>query len=237
MTADRVLPTTRRRALLALAPLTALSLTACSGGGDAEFEEDGGAGNGAADADGGSGSDAGGQEPSAASDGGGEEQAADGDVTASSVDPAEAIATLDYALPTDEIEGTMTVGLHHLRRRGETLELLLTFTPEFSGSEAYTLWQLHGENHAMVGPALFDRENLTRYDILTTNGGWSAAERWSSEQAEHELASGASQSYWATFAAPVDDVDVLDVGLPVGATFEEVPIEQGEDASADGAEG
>lgn len=224
MTADRILPTTRRRALLALASLTALSLTACSGGGDAEFEEDGGAGNGAADGD--AGKDAADQEPSTASDGGGAEQAADDQPSASSVDPAEAIATLDYALPSDEIEGTMTVGLHHLRRRGETLELLLTFTPQFSGPEAHTLWDLHGGNHAMVGPALFDRENLTRYDILTTNGGWSAAERWSSEQAEHELTSGTSQPYWATFAAPVDDIDVLDVSLPAGATFEDVQIEE-----------
>lgn len=237
MTAHRTPPTTRRGALLTLASLGALSLAACSSGGDAEFEEDGGAGNGAAEADSGSGSDAAGQEPSASSDGGGEEQASDGAAAASPVDPADAIATLDYTLPTDEIEGTMTVGLHHLRRRGETLELLLTFTPEFSGPEAYTLWHLHGENHAMVGPALFDRANLTRYDILTTNGGWSAAERWSSEQAEHDLASGTTQPYWATFAAPVDDVDALDVGLPVGATFEDVTIEHGEGAAADGAEG
>lgn len=233
MTAHRTRTTTRRGALLALASLGAFSVAACSTGGDAEFEESGRAG----DSD--TGGDSDDQEQPSASDGGGAEDSAGGAddaQAASSVDPSDAIDTLSYRLPTDEIEGTMTVGLHHLRHRGETMELLLTFTPEFRGSETYTLWQLHGENHAMVAPALFDRANLTRYDILTTNGGWSAAERWSSEQAEHDLASGTSQPYWATFAAPVDDVETLDVGLPVGATFEDVPIEQGGDTTV-GAKG
>ena len=44
MTAHRTRPTTRRRALLALASLGTFSLAACSTGGDAEFEESGGNG-------------------------------------------------------------------------------------------------------------------------------------------------------------------------------------------------
>lgn len=223
MTADRILPTTRRRALLALASLTALSLTACSGGGDAEFEEDGGAGNGAADGD--AGKDAADQEPSTASDGGVAEQASGDQPSTSSVDPAEAIATLEYPLPSDEIEGTMTVGLHHLRRRGEALELLLTYTPEFSDPGAHSLWDLHDGDFTVTAPALVDRANLTRYDILHANWGWDTEAVWSSKQAAIDLASGQTQAYWANFAAPIDDIEVIDVLMGAGPAFEDVTIE------------
>ena len=193
MTAHRTRPTTRRGALLALASLGAFSLAACSTGGDAEFEESGGNGAG----DGGTDSSADAQEQPAASDGGGEEDSAagaDDAQAASSVDPADAIATLEYPIASDEAEGTMTVGLHHLRRRGETLELLLTFTPEFTEPGAFTLWDLHGDDHSVVAPALVDRANLTRYDILTTDGSYDGPTMWNSKQAAVELASGDTQA-------------------------------------------
>lgn len=225
MTAHRIRPTTRRGALLALASLGAFSLAACSTGGDAEFEESGrnGAGDGGSD----SGSD--GKEQPAASDGGGGEEdsagGADDAQAASSVDPADAIDTLSYPLPAGDIEGTMTVGLHHLRRRGETLELLLTYTPEFTEPGPFTLWDLHGGDHSVVPPALVDRANLTRYDILSTNGSWDTEGVWNSKQAEIELASGDTQAYWANFAAPIDDITAIDVVMAAGPSFEDVQIE------------
>ena len=224
MTAHRTRPTTRRGALLALASLGAFSLAACSTGGDAEFEESGG--NGAGDGGSDSGSD--GKEQPAASDGGGEEGSAGGAddaQAASSVDPADAIDTLEYPIASDEVEGTMTVGLHHLRRRGETLELLLTYTPEFTEPGAFTLWNLHGDNHSVVAPALVDRANLTRYDILTTDGSYDGPTMWNSKQAAVELASGDTQAYWANFAAPIDDISAIDVLMGAGPSFEDVQIE------------
>ncbi|MGP5056094.1 hypothetical protein ACTXJ3_13540 [Brachybacterium paraconglomeratum] len=224
MTAHRIRPTTRRGALLALASLGAFSLAACSTGGDAEFEESGG--NGAGDGGSDSGSD--GKEQPAASDGGGEENSAGGaddSQAASSVDPADAIATLEYPIASDEVEGTMTVGLHHLRRRGKTLELLLTFTPEFTEPGAFTLWNLHGDNHAVVAPALVDRANLTRYDILNTSQNYDSPAMWNSKQAAVELSSGDTQAYWANFAAPIDDITAIDVVMGAGPSFEDVQIE------------
>lgn len=224
MTAHRIRPTTRRGALLALASLGAFSLAACSTGGDAEFEESGG--NGAGDGGSDSGSD--GKEQPAASDGGGEEDSAGGadDAQAAfSVDPAVAIDTLEYPIASDEVEGTMTVGLHHLRRRGKTLELLLTFTPEFTEPGAFTLWDLHGGDHSVVAPALVDRANLTRYDILSTNGAYDGPTMWNSKQAAVELSSGDTQAYWANFAAPIDDITAIDVVMGAGPSFEDVQIE------------
>ncbi|WP_062948177.1 hypothetical protein [Brachybacterium sp. sponge] len=224
MTAHRIRLTTRRGALLALASLGALSLAACTTGGDAEFEESGGNEAG----DGGSDSDSGDQEQPAASDGGGEEGSAGGAddaQAASSVDPADAIATLEYPIASDEAEGTMTVGLHHLRRRGETLELLLTFTPEFTEPGAFTLFDLHGDNHSVVAPALVDRANLTRYDILNTSKSYDSPAMWNSTQNVIELSSGDTQAYWANFAAPIDDITAIDVVMGAGPSFEDVQIE------------
>lgn len=221
MTSRSALRPSRRQAALALASLTALSLTACGGaGGEAEFEEPAGGATA-------------GSEPSSpvASDGGGQDEPAqateEAPDAAPAIDPADAVDTLSYPLPSTDIEGTMTVGLHHLRVRGETMELLLTFTPEFETTGEFTLWELHGENHSNVGPVLFDRVNLKRYDILATTGAWDTEGVWNSKQAEFKLASGDTQAYWANFAAPVDDIDVMDVALPAGAEFADVPIEQG----------
>ena len=220
MTRIREAQPTRRQAALTLSALAALSLTAC-GAADAEFEDDSPeAGPEDTAPDQPNASDGGGQEPDDKDE---EDQAAAGGGV---IDPSDAVATIDYTLPTDEIDGTMTVGLHHLRRRGQTMELLLTFTPEFSGSGAYSLWDLHGRDHASVAPALFDRENLKRYDILRSGGDWDGENVWNSKQAKHKLASGDTQAYWATYAAPEDDIDTINIAIPGAPEFEDVAIEQ-----------
>lgn len=227
MTHLRDVRPTRRQAALALTTLAALSLGACGVAEEAEFEDD--PTEPALE-------DSGAPEP-AASDGGGESpQAVADDAPAGEViDPDDAVDTISYTLPTDEIDGTMTVGLHHLRRRGETMELLLTYTPEFREAGAYSLWELHGSNHSNVPPTLFDRENLKRYDILRAGGTWDSAQIWNSTQAEHKLATGDTQAYWANFAAPEDDIDTINIAIPGAPEFEDIPIEQG--SSADGGNG
>ncbi|MGO3209343.1 hypothetical protein ACT3SQ_16085 [Brachybacterium sp. AOP42-C2-15] len=215
---------TRRQAALALTALAALTLSACGAAEEAEFEDGTtepapeGSASPAPDT-----SDDGGEDPQPEA-----ENAPAGEV----VDPGDAVSTISYTLPTDEIDGTMTVGLHHLRQRGKTMELLLTFTPEFSGSGAFSLWELQGEDHSNVGPALFDRTNLKRYDILRNGGAWDGKTVWNSKQAVHKLASGDTQAYWANFATPEDDIETINVAIPGAPEFEDVPIEQ--DTSADG---
>lgn len=223
-----------------------LTLTACSGEADpAEFTDNPTGAAQDAGNDGGSGTEAG----SGASDGSSDPASAGGETAgegtgeggdapgaqSSTVDPADAMETITYDIPNAEIDGTMTVGLHHLERRGQTMELLLTFTPEFTGHEAYSLWDLHAKNHALVPPALFDRENLKRYDILRYTGGYDNGAHWSSTQAEIDLASGDTQSYWATFAAPEDEIDTINVAVPAGPEFQDVKIESTDGAGADAA--
>ena len=223
MTQLRDVTLTRRRAALALTALAALPLAACGVTEQADFED--GPDSPAP------------EEPEeseaaqpAASDGGGDESQTGTDGASGGapevIDPADAVDTISYTLPTDEIDGTMTVGLHHLIQRGQTVELLLTYTPEFRESGTFSLWELHGDNHSNVPPALFDRENLKRYDILRDGGTWDSAEIWNSKQAEHKLASGDTQAYWATFAAPEDDIDTINIAIPGAPEFEDVPIEQ-----------
>lgn len=227
MTHRSTIRPTRRQAALGLTALGALWLSACTGGDsgsdDAAADPADGAGTDGAGADGGSGDESDGDDDQG--------QASTAEVgTSTAVDPADALATLSYPIPTTDIEGTMTVGLHHLRVRGETMELLLTFTPEFTGNETHNLYQLHENNGNNLWPILFDRENLTQYDVLE-----SGATRWFTEDQAFELASGDTQPFWANFAVPVDDIDVIDVGISTGPYFEDVPIDRSSAEASGGA--
>lgn len=237
--------TTRRplaRTLTGLSGLTLaalLTLTACSGEADsAEFTDSAqGASQDTSGTDAAAQSPSGGStvEPSATGDGAGGESGA-GERSASVV-PADAAETITYDIPSEGIDGTVTVGLHHLERRGQTLELLLTYTPEFSGNETQTLFDLHAGDHSLVAPALFDRENLKRYDILRVGGAWDTGAHWATSQGKVELASGETQPYWATFAAPEDEIDTLNVAVPAGPEFQDVTIETASGTDSEGGTG
>ena len=99
------------------------------------------------------------------------------------------------------------------------------FSPQLNRDMVEVLWDLHGDDHSVVAPALVDRANLTRYDILTTNGSYDGPTMWNSKQAAVELASGDTQAYWANFAAPIDDISAIDVVMGAGPSFEDVQIE------------
>lgn len=224
-----------------VAALAALALTACAPDEDpAEFEDaeaasqteeqtedqsDGEAdtepGEGEAEAEG-SQADSGAEPDAESTEDPNDETTADND---GPVNPDDAVETITYALPSGRIDGTMTVGLHHLRTNGETMELLLTYTPEFDEHEQYSLWELHGKDHAQVPPSLYDRENLKRYSLLRVGGGWNVQNVWATDQATVSLASGDTQAYWANFPAPEDDIDTLNVGIPNAPEFEDVEIE------------
>lgn len=146
-----------------------------------------------------------------------------------SADDAE--ETVTYNIPTGDIDGTITVGFHSLKERGDTMELTLTYTPEFEGGDAYSLYHLHSNDHAMVAPALFDRENLKRYDILRVGPTWDSENVWNSRQAVTNLNSGDTQVYQATFAAPQDDIDTINVSASGAPEFEDVQIERDGDSA------
>lgn len=220
---------TRRQAALSFTALAALALTAC-GSGEAEFNDPqdtpAEAGPEESAPEGGDASDSGGQDSPPQTD----DQAPR---SREQVDPDDAVATVTYTLPTDEIDGTMTLGLHHLRVRGDTVELLLTYTPEFDSNEAHTLLDLHGRSHQSVAPALFDRDHLKRYEILRKGKGWHGNSSWNSAHDQHELASGDTQAYWANFAAPQDDIETINVAVPGAPEFEDVPLERDSGTSSE----
>ncbi len=156
-----------------------------------------------------------------------EEQAAEGTAVQTSegpIDPNDALHTVEYSLPSTNIDGTMTLGLHRLQVRDNTLELLLTFTPEFDQHDTHTLYGLHGNNGALAKPALFDRENLKQYSSLRSDRGVA----WETDVVGPRVASGESIAFWATFAVPEDDIDTINVGIPAAPEFEDVEIDWGE---------
>lgn len=148
------------------------------------------------------------------------------------IDPDDAIHTVEYNIPSSNIEGTMTLGLHYLQVRDNTLELLLTFTPEFDQHDTHTLYALHGNNGALARPALFDRENLKQYSPLRSDRGVA----WETDVVGPHVASGETLVFWANFAVPEDDIDTINVGTPAAPEFEDVEIDWGEAEPAE-AEG
>lgn len=226
-----------RHAAISITALAALTLTACSGepepagftepAGQASGQASGSASGQTNSAEDGSTASPEGQEGAGAADGAG----------AGTVDPADAVETLAYDIPAGDIDGTVTVGLHHLRRNGETMELLITYTPEFQGNEVHTLKELHGQHDGLIAPSLFDRENLKKYSVLRTGAGNWSQKAWATPHDRVQLASGETQAYWANFAAPEDKVETLNVGMPAGGEFEAVTIEEGSQGSGDGEGG
>lgn len=148
------------------------------------------------------------------------------------VDPEDAVETVTYPIVHDDIEGEMTVGFHHLRVEGETMELLLTYTPEFDEHGAYNLWHLHNRSHYSVEPVLYDRENLKRYNVLRSGGNFDIG-HWATNQADVDVASGETQAYWANFAAPEDDISTINLGMPLGPEFKDIEIEWGDSQPSD----
>lgn len=237
-------PSNERNAILkasvGLALVGVLALSACARDDPAEFDE--GDSQAASDTETTDTDSADAESQGADSEGADSEDANDDQDSGSSpetspgVNPDDALETVTYPIPSDSIDGELTVGFHHLRVEGQTMELLLTYTPEFTGNDAHSLWQLHGNNHASVAPHLYDRENLKRYSILESGAGYGEG-HWATPQADVSIASGETQAYWATFAAPEDDITTINVGLPVGPEFKDVDIDSGDANSGDAETG
>lgn len=264
MTHESTLTTTTRRRLLGrtvpgVVAFAALALTACATDDDAAEFEDAEAVSQSEDETEDQPGDNTDTEPSegeteserSEADSGAEPNAADGAADNSSdavaqtsegpIDPADAVQTVEYNIPASDIDGSITLGLHHLQVKGNTMELLLTFTPEFSSGGANTLYHLHGNNGELASPALFDRENLTRYSALRASGSRS----WATEVVGPRVNSGETIVYWANYAVPEAEIDTISVGIPAAPEFADVEIDWGdgepsnldEDDGADSGEG
>lgn len=145
------------------------------------------------------------------------------------VDPEDAIATVEYSIVASDIDGTMTLGLHYLQVKDNTMELMLTFTPEFDQDTRENLYGFHGNNGGLARPMLVDRENLKQYSPLMGPSN----ESWSTDVVGPRVSSGETIVYWANFAVPEDEIDSINVGIPAAPEFEDVEIDWADSEPAD----
>ena len=183
------------------------------------------------DADGENEDDAADEDEGGEDDADGEEDNADGatgavDTPEGPINPDDAVDTVSFSIPREDIEGTITVGVHELRVNDNTMQLLLSYTPEFGEHETYTMHHLMGDTSAH--PSLTDRENLKRYSVLRPR---QSASPWATIMggAGLSLADGETMLYWGNYPVPEDDIETVNVSVFNAAPeLEDVEIEWGD---------
>ena len=159
------------------------------------------------------------QQQSAASE---EAVESDSDAGAVQFDPEDVIVEQTYAL-TENPDDAVTVGIQSLVVDGPAMTLTMVVTPDFSSvsdDEAVSLFDINEET--LFRPTLLDRTNLKEYSVIT-NGGVA----WASDNVETRTRNGTPMRVFATFAAPEDDIDAIEVSFrSVWTPFTDVPIQQ-----------
>src|SRR5690606_6015678 len=116
-------------------------------------------------------------------------------------DPGDAVAAHTYDLVSPE-GASATVAVHPLRVDGQVMVLQLSFTPDFSGDERLTVFDMNQDR--TFAPVLNDRENLKQYSVVTDDMGTILAT--DATGLGPSVRSGETLTYWAYFAAPEDDI-------------------------------
>ena len=133
----------------------------------------------------------------------------------------EVVVEQTVALP-ESPDDEVTLGVHPLVVEGDVMVLRVTMTPRFasvSDREVINLFEVMGE--ALFRPQLIDGENLKEYSVI---GG---PVPWNSGELELETVNGSPMVAWAYYAAPVDDLEAIDVRISDGwPAFTDVPISQ-----------
>ncbi len=205
--------TTTRRLLGSLALVAALTVSGCSGGDDASFEDPGAtAPQQSATTD----SAQGQQQPSG-------EQTADIEQTsaqAAGVDLAElgepvATATIPARVQGDP-KATMDVRFYGLERHGKavvgTFSFTVKTTKQYTGSSTMGTRLYDYLGQARWTPFLVDTTNLTRHDVLEAN----STKAMTSDITVH-FAPGQTFYAFAAFAAPQDGTKTVTVQMVDGA--------------------
>jgi hypothetical protein len=146
----------------------------------------------------------------------------DSDAGAVQFDPEDVIVEQTYAL-TENPEDAVTVGIQSLVVDGPVMTLTMVVTPDFSSvsdDEAVSLFDTNEET--LFRPTLLDRANLKEYSVITDGGV-----AWASADVETRTRNGAPMRVFATFAAPEDDIDAIEVSFrSVWTPFTDVPIQR-----------
>lgn len=168
-------------------------------------------------------------------------QEEDGDTSGNAedvtLDPADALQTYAYPIAHEsgEVEGEITVGVHAVTVEGETMQLQLSFTPDYEepedGPVQFNALHARGQNLGnaqWLRPIIADRENLNSHHVLQWDAGahnnyWMTMLGYSGEGLF--APAGEAVPFFAYFAAPQDPIDQVDVSLPeIGVTFESVEL-------------
>lgn len=119
-------------------------------------------------------------------------------------------------------EDTVTVGVQSLVVEGDIMTLTLVYTPRFGSiDEDYdlSLYDVLSPDSA-TRPKLLDRTNLKEYSIISDGG-----DHWATETIGFDAPNGEPVVYWAVYAAPQDDIDVMDIRISQAwPEFTGVPI-------------
>lgn len=164
----------------------------------------------------------------AASDGGGndsegdEEAVVDEGAAAAGVDLTdlgEPVATAEIqAVVEGDDEATMTVSLYGLERQGETVVATYSFLVHSDSTE--DRWIYHYLGNQAWEPYLIDSVNLNRHGVL---GDYPELAMTDDQGAKFRP--GQAFYAYASFAAPAEDVEIMDVMMVGGAPLvTEVPI-------------
>ncbi len=127
---------------------------------------------------------------------------------------------------SDNPSDTFTVNLHSLTLDGEYLLLHLSFTPHVSDDSEFSIFDMNAR--AVLEPLLSDVTNFKAYSPISETS--SARQAWATSTTNSDPKAGDGQTlmYWAYFAAPVDDVQSLDLAVTgAGLQFENVQITGG----------
>ena len=118
-------------------------------------------------------------------------------------------------------DASVRVEVEPLVVQGKTMELRVWFTPDvesLADGETVNIYELTGEGD--LRPALNDLEHLTQYFVLSETG-----QDWETDNVSAKTVNGEPVLYQAWFAAPVEEVESLDLSLVASwAPFEDVPV-------------
>lgn len=243
------------RSVTAFAAVAALTLTACGPEEDAEFEENG---NGeeteqtsdteetddndddSADDEDDDGyfGDEDDEDDSASEDDDEDEQEDEDEETSTSeydLDADAAVETVTFDIPNQDIDGTMTVGFHHLRVEESAMELMLSITADHGQHDTFSLGGLLDQSYPH--PVLNDKENLKRYTPLSSSVYAFDAWATSTGSGGMEFPDGEPQFYWGMYPVPEDDIDELTISMvSTVPELEGVTIDWGDHGPSDDVE-
>ncbi|MEO7557408.1 MAG: hypothetical protein ABIV94_12485 [Acidimicrobiales bacterium] len=130
-----------------------------------------------------------------------------GTTTASDPRSGESIATLTVAVDVERPNDQVTFDVQSLTVEGPTMVLRFSATPDFESEDDSTgisLSDVYYQQRAGAFFQLIDRVNLKEYSVI-----YDAPNFWMSD--DIESLNGDPMFGYAVFAAPEDDLDVVDV--------------------------